>query len=144
MAPKTKKNVEVAPDAKPVRLKKDGTPWATVTSKRTNAELLVDYQTRRAAFVEASTKTLAHFDRKIAFFSAASTTGEDAANEVLAGGMTVEEITALEAKLRKAKAVLKDKSPAEVEAMRAAAVASRAPVITYQDEEEVLPAFLAV
>ena len=132
---KTPASVTIAPEAKAPRLKKDGTPWAKVEKKRSAAELVAHYTTKRNALIVSFNKTLAKYDSRIAKFSASSVTGEEAAKELLADGLSVAEIDAMEAKVRKARAALKDKSPEEIEAMRQAAMASKEPVVTYDEDE---------
>ncbi len=110
-------------EEKKVRTKKDGTPWAP-TVRRSNAEILAEYKAKREKFAADSAKTLAKYDARIAKFSAASVSGEEAAKELLGEGMTLDEIAALEAKLRKAKKALAKKSPEEIAALQAAAVPS--------------------
>jgi len=110
--------VTIAPEKAP-RLKNDGTPWAPAV-RRSNAEILAEYKAKREKFAADSAKTLAKYDARIAKFSAAGVSGEDAAKELLEEGMTLAEMAALEAKLRKARKVLAKKSAEEIEAMKAA------------------------
>lgn len=124
--------VKVGEAPKPVRLKKDGTPWGVPQGKRTNAELAKDYKQKLANLTTAYEKTKAKYEKRIAIFSSSAVSKEDAAKELLAGGMTPAEIEALEAKLRKAKAALKGMSPEEVEALKAKAV----------EEKAALPSFI--
>lgn len=141
MATATKKKKDEAPvSAKPVkgqpRLNPDGTPWVPAP-KRSNQEILADYVKRRAEYVERSNKILANFDAKIAYFTNLGTGKEEAAKELLAGGMTPAEIKALRAKLEKAEAALKGKSPEEIAALTAEAQAEKAA------KAEEVPPFLA-
>ena len=111
--------VTIAPEAKAPRLKNDGTPWAPAV-RRSNSEILAEYKAKREKFAADSAKTLAKYDARIAKFSAAGVSGEDAAKELLEEGMTLAEMAALETKLRKARKALAKKSAEEIEAMKAA------------------------
>ena len=111
--------VTIAPEGKAPRLKNDGTPWAPAV-RRSNAEILAEYKAKREKFAADSAKTLAKYDARIAKFSAAGVSGEDAAKELLEEGMTLAEMAALETKLRKARKALSKKSAEEIEAMKAA------------------------
>lgn len=117
-----------APEKK-VRLKKDGTPWGVPEKKRTNAEILEDYKVRLANLRESFRKTEAKYERMIAKFSVSATSKEDAAKEVLAEGMTLDQIVAAEAKLRKAKEALKAMTPEQIEALKAQAEAEKAQAV---------------
>lgn len=138
MATKTKKKevaITIAPEANAPRLKKDGTPWAP-SVKRPHSEILKDHIERRAKMVAAHEKALAKVDKLIAHFSTAGVSGEEAVSELLADGYSPAEIEALEAKLRKAKAALKGKTPEEIEALRAAAVKPEVPDFLADEDEE--------
>jgi len=128
-------------EEKPHAFKADGTPrkyvdpatrLANAGPRRSNEELLASYEKRLVKARERHAKEIAGIEKKIAFFKAGGMRTVDpakaqaAAKELLAGGMTQEQIDALEAKLRAAKAALKGKSAEEVEALRQAALAEKA------------------
>lgn len=135
----TKKDAKAAAapanEAKAPRLKKDGTPWADLKDRRSNEEILADYVKRREEFIERSRKVVKNFDKKIAYFTKLTTSGEDVVKEVLAEFSDLDEIAEMEAKLRKAKAALKGKSPEEIAALKAEVQASRVPVSGIEDDE---------
>lgn len=127
--------VTIAPE-KPVRVKKDGTPWAKVEHKRTPAELVQDYTDRLEKFKESAAATIKKYEDRIAYFKSRGTSKDDAAKEVLAQGMTLDQIIAAEATLRKAKAALKGLTPEAIEALRFEAVASKVPAFLAPVEDE--------
>lgn len=122
-------SVTIAPEEKAPRLKKDGTAWAPLPPRRPDAELLKEYQDRRAAALVRHAKEIAKLDAKITHYTNKGVVdpveAEAAAKELLGEGMTPEQIEALIQRLGKAKKALAGKTPEEVAAMKAEALAAK-------------------
>ena len=120
-----KKKIDtVTLDTKPVRLKKDGTPWPAPDSRRSNAEMLVHYKAKRVAALARHAKEIAGIDKKIAYFENTPSSrvidpikANAAAQEYLGKGMTAEQILEAAEQLRLAAFALKGKSEIEVQAI---------------------------
>lgn len=134
--------VTIAEDAvsgKPVKGKKrvnpDGSPFVP-TPRRPDAVILSEWKAKRERVLARHAKEIARIDAKIDFFAnrrgaVDPAEAEAAAKEMLGKGMTLEQVFALEAKLRAAKKFLAGKSEEDI-----AALVPAAPVAQEWDDEE--------
>ncbi len=108
----------------------DGTPYVPgAIVRRPGHEIVKELQDKRVAVLERHKKELAGIDAKIAYHQNRGAVdpveAENTAKELLAEGMTKEQIDALILKLQKGKKAIEGKTPEEIEAMKQEALAAK-------------------